>query len=206
MTMNSADDLASTARFLQPSAVGKFPLKINVHLELPRELYRYCTDLNRDVEKTENSAVSFTSPSIQKPHLTLAMGYCADVRSYEEVLRRVGVFSEETETQRVSLGAPYLKEPRKNYLFIDINESEQIISIKSKLQKLMQGVMIPLDWDVAMEPPHITIAYLKQSSLRLEELLHRYSLPPGAQCSFVAIANCGPRGSCLGSLRSFPLR
>ena len=203
--MNKANPTVSGATFFIPSNQNSFPLKLNIHFELPNKLHRYCTDANSEIEKLIKTDVSFTPPSIQKPHLTLSMGYCESLENYSNILRVVGEFSLVLRAINISLTAPYLKSPQNNYVFTNIVEIENIISIKRDLDVQIGHFMKPLNWNVIEEPPHITLAYLQSDQAQAASLIRGFQTPPSSVCEAISVSICGPRGSCLGSLLSFPL-
>lgn len=203
--MRLADSAATSARLLAPSGHGQFPLKINVHLELPVELLRHCINLNAKIGELTETEIDFRCPSLQKPHITLGMGYCTSAKNLQGVLCAVEHFCRNLPKVSISPQRPYLKLPKKNYLFIDLVECGEVIELKRQLDVVLVDNIIPMDWNVVEEPPHITIAYCRNPKSSLEEAVSKLSGSVGGTCESIGVSVCGPRGSCLGTLRSFPL-
>lgn len=204
--MNQAEQLANSSHFLIPSSRLQLPLKLNIHFEVEPHLLHYCVEANRIVGSNMSSEIDFAPPSIQKPHLTLAMGYCETETAYAELLILVQNIASELPAIQIKIGAPYFKGPKHNYLFIDIEPQDRIIELKRSIESRLGGLLSPLSWDVAGEPPHITLAYVRGDRQRAEESLSALPLLSSSSFTAISISASGPRGSCLGVMRRYELQ
>ncbi|MBK9726503.1 MAG: hypothetical protein IPO86_00130 [Saprospiraceae bacterium] len=180
--------------------------KINIHFPLRGEIANYCMQLNKEIQLITKSGVDFSPKSFQIPHLTLYMGFIANEKNYEAVLDEVYHFSQKMLPIKISSSIPYLKKPKRNYLFIDTEQSDYLIDLKLQLKEKVSKWIEPLNWDVVGETPHITVAYIRENFDAVEKLLENYRVGPDWIGDSFEISYGGPWGSCLGALRSFEFK
>ena len=188
----------------QPSQnFGNRGTKINIHLPLRGEISNYCIRLNQEIQKLTKSGVDFSPKSFQIPHLTLYMGFVINEQNYNSVLSEIFNMAQEMNPIEITPTKPYMKEPKKNYVFVDTEQSSQIIELKRTIKEKVSKWIEPLNWDVVSEIPHITVGYIKDNFDDIEELLQDYPLGTEWIGDCFEISYGGPWGSCLGSIRTF---
>jgi len=181
---------------------GKTETKINIHIPIRGLLHEYCFTTNEKVKSITQTEIDFGFNSFQIPHITLYMGYLKSDILFEELFKRLYIYSKKIVSFEIELTEPYLKEPRENYLFLDTYQSEKIIKLKHEIKEVVDDLIEPLEWDVAAEPPHITLAYIKKDQAMIKELLKSLKMPPKLNATAIEVSFCGSRGSCLGSIKS----
>lgn len=178
-------------------------VKINIHFPIRGNISNYCIELNSQIQAICESEIDFSPKSFQIPHLTLYMGFVSSQENYFRMIEEIYLFSKGLKTMEILPTRPYLKGPLNNYVFIDTEQSVEIIDIKRELKFRLSKWIEPLDWDVANETPHITIGYIKRGIREVEKLLEIQSVVPKWIADAIEVSYCGNRGSCLGSIRTF---
>ena len=184
---------------------GNKGTKINIHFPLRGDISNYCIRLNQEIQKITKSGIDFSPKSFQAPHLTLYMGFVHNEQNYTSILNELYNLAQEMNPSEIITRKPYLVEPKKNYIFLDTEQSFQLIDLKRTIKEKISKWMDPLSWDIVNEVPHITVAYIKDNFDEIEDLLREY--PVGAEWvgdSF-ELSYGGPWGSCLGSIRTFEI-
>ena len=188
----------------QPSQnFGNNGTKINIHFPLRGDISHYCIDINREIQKITKSGIDFAPSSFHVPHLTLYMGFIKNEDHYKRVLDSVHGFVLNMAPFEIIPTKAYVKEPKRNYIFIDTEQSQKIIEIKQRLKERVLQWIEPLSWDVVNETPHITVGYIKDNFETVEEMLEEYQIGPAWWADCIEVSYGGAWGSCLGSIRTF---
>jgi len=186
--------------------MGKLETKVNIHIPIRGHLSKYCFSVNDKVKSVTDTEIDFGFKSFQIPHITIYMGYLKSDAIFEELLERLYLYSSKISAFEITFTEPYLKEPKENYLFLDTYQSEKIIKLKQEVKDLIGDLIEPLEWDVVAEPPHITLAYIKRNQAAIKQLLRYFTPPPKLFANAIELSFCGPRGSCLGTIKSIELQ
>ena len=127
---------------------GHVGTKINIHFPLKGHISNYCIDLNREIQKIVPSGIDFSPNSYQIPHLTLYMGFVQDEESYTAIMDEIFAYSRNMRSFTIKTTKPYVKKPKGNYVFIDTEQSADLIKIKGIIRDKINRWMKPLSWDV----------------------------------------------------------
>ena len=179
------------------------PTKMNIHIPLRGSAFDYCFQLNAKILQVASSTINFGPSSFHIPHITINMGYLNNSADFIVALDSLYALAKEQNIFKIQLSKIYLKEPSKNYVFIDIDQIDRVFELKHIVSHRLGGLIMPLDWDVVNERPHVTVAYIEDNFNAVEDLLLNYPLGPECTADALEISFAGPKGSCLGSLRSF---
>ena len=199
------EDKSISHRYLAPHSDLRFPQKINVHFPLRGQLHRLALDVNRRINDKTSTEIDFSAKSFQVPHVTIYMGFVHDIEALQMLMEQTREFFGKRTPLRVSVTAPYLKQPRRNWVFIDLVESEDLIQLKTEFREAADPYMEPLSWDVVSEPPHITVGYIKSEFDAVARELEQFVVKNFFWLEAVELSFGGSRGSCLGSIRTFEL-
>lgn len=180
--------------------------KINIHIPIRGEANRFCIEANEAVRRVTKSDIDFSPNSFHIPHITLYMGYVNSESDFDLLMKKIHELSLTIPSTKMQLTKPYLKEPKKNYLFVDTNKSNELIKLKGEVKSLCGNLVEPLDWDVVGETPHITIAYIQSGFDQVNKLLPSFNREISLDFNAIEISYCGARGSCLGAIRAFELK
>jgi len=181
---------------------GRIETKINIHIPIRGDLSEYCIIVNDKIKSITNTEIDFGYTSFQIPHITLYMGYLRSEELYGELFKRLHEYSKRLHPFDITFSKPYLKKPKGNYLFLDTDQGEMIIKLKQEIKEILDDLIAPLDWDVVNEPPHLTLAYINAEQHKIEDLLKNIALPSKLNANAIEVSFCGPRGSCLGTIKS----
>lgn len=203
--MNSADPSINHL-LLNPTSRIDFPVKLNVHYCLPQAVFDAVIRLNQRIMEVAPSDISFAPKSFMLPHLTIYMGFCEDNHAIESTLEYFCRFVADLHPQKVSIGQPYLKHDRRNWVFTDIEPISRLIETKRLFSTGTEDFMTSLNWDVVNEPPHVTLAYIRENHDLVEDLLKNWDGPDTAIFDTVGISFAGARGSCLGHIKTVALK
>lgn len=179
--------------------------KINIHIPIRGEANRYCMEINKAVRQLTKSDIDFSPNSFHIPHITLYMGYVNSESDFDLAMEKIHQLTMSIPSTIIKLTKPYLKEPKKNYLFIDTNKTTELIKLKEEVKSVCNNIIEPLDWDVVGETPHITLAYIQNGFNQVNNLLSSFNRELTLDFNSIEISYCGPRGSCIGTIRAFEL-
>ena len=188
----------------QPKQNDNIPFtKVNIHISLRGDIVKYCFGLNKEVQSITKSQVDFSPASFQIPHLTIEMGYVKTERDFKNLMNDISDFAKELSAFEVVPQKPYLSKPKRNYVFVDTDKDELILTIKEKAKEKFKEWIVPLEWDVSKATPHITVGYITDNYDQVEELIEDYTTGPNWIANTIEISYTGSRGSCIGTIRSF---
>jgi 2'-5' RNA ligase len=199
------EDKSSFHRYLAPDSDLRFPQKINVHFPLRGQLHRLALDVNKRINDKTSTEIDFSAKSFQVPHVTIYMGFVHHIEDLQMLMEKTREFFSKRNPLKVSVTAPYLKQPRRNWVFIDLVESDDFIQLKTEFKEAVDPYMEPLSWDVVSEPPHITVGYIKSGFDAVANELEQFVIKNSFLLDAVELSFGGSRGSCLGSIRTFEL-
>ena len=199
------EDRSMFHRYLAPVGDLRFPQKINIHFPLRGRLHEFALSVNREILKIVPTEIDFSPASFQIPHVTVYMGFVKNLQDLQRLMRVTQEFSRNVCPMTVTVTNPYLKEPRRNWIFVDIVESKEFINLKLQFKELANTYLEPLVWDVVAEPPHITVGYIKTNLDTVEKELKKISVDDSFVLDAIELSFGGLRGSCLGSIRTFEL-
>lgn len=190
----------------QPSLDSNLNLsKINIHLPIRGEMQKYCIGLNQRIRTITETEIDLGPSSFKIPHLSLYMGFVDTETNFNRILEVLFDYSETLEPFFVSSASAYLKEPDKNYVFLGIDQIYEINVLKQEIRDRINKHIIPLDWDIMQEVPHITLGYINSNFVEVSNLLENHPRGPSWMADALEISFCGERGSCLGTIKAFEL-
>ena len=199
------EDKSILHRYLAPHSDLRFPQKINIHFPLRGQLHKLALDVNKRINDKTSTEIDFSAKSFQVPHVTIYMGFVHHIENLQMLMQQTREFFSKRNPLRVRVTAPYLKQPRRNWVFIDLVESQDFIELKSEFKQAADPYMEPLSWDVVSEPPHITVGYIKSEFDIVARELEQFAITDSFLLDAVELSFGGSRGSCLGSIRTFEL-
>jgi 2'-5' RNA ligase len=182
---------------------GNKNTKINIHIPIRGDMLNYCIEANEEILKITNSGVDFRPDSFQIPHITLYMGFVRTHEDFKNIMEEIYSFSKELESFEIFPTKAYLKEPKKNYIFIDTEQSQRIIELKKEIKNTLNKYIEPLTWDVVNETPHITIGYIKNDFYLVDDRISNLEIGPSFWADAIEVSFGGPWGSCIGTIRTF---
>lgn len=193
--------------YLIPTEKIEFPVKVNIHIPVRSYLYFECVKLNKQIMKIANSEISFLSSSFQIPHITLYMGFVITLENLQKTLEKTEEFTKTITSFQIKTSKPYLKRLKNNsnWVFLDVSPIDYVKNIKHRLQKQLGLYIEPLAWDVVEEPPHLTIAYIKENLIEVERVLNSWNINTASWTEAIEVSYAGARGSCIGSIRTYEL-
>ncbi|KAF0199762.1 MAG: Uncharacterized protein FD166_190 [Bacteroidetes bacterium] len=177
--------------------------KINIHFPLRGDISNYCIELNREIQRLTKSSIDFSPKSFQIPHLTLYSGFVTNENNFNSILNEIYELAQEMNPIEITPTRPILVKPKKNYIFIHTDQSNQINELKRDLKDRISKWIQPLGWDIISEAPHISIAYINNNYEEIEEFLEEYHIGSNWYGDSIEVSYSGPWGSCLGSIRAF---
>lgn len=180
-------------------------IKINIHFPIRGRMFSYCIETNQKILNITDSGIDFSAESFQIPHITLYMGFVKNDINLKKIMNELYDLSRELESFEIFPTQAYLKEPNKNYIFIDTKQSQQIINLKEKVKNRLDKYIIPLNWDVVNQTPHITIGYIKKDFQLTKELIEKFDAGPPFWAEAIEISFSGFLGTCIGTIRTFEL-
>lgn len=179
--------------------------KINIHIPIRGAANRFCMELNEAVRKLTVSNIDFSPSSFHIPHITLYMGYVNSNKDFDLVMKKIHDLTKTISSFKIQLTSLYLKNPNMNYLFVDTNKVNELIKLKREVKSLCGNLIEPLEWDVAGEIPHITVAYIQDQFEQVNKILPSFNRELTLDFSAIEISYCGPKGTCIGTIRAFEL-
>lgn len=180
-------------------------LKINIHIAIRGAIKNHCLNLNRLIQAETKSLIDFSESSYHKPHLTLYMGYVKKESDLKNIFIQLDRFSKKIKPFILKSKRAYIVEPENNFIFIDSNNVEKIMSLKKEIHLLTKKYFLPLSWDVLAAKPHITVGYITKDINKVRPILFNNSQEIKWSAEAIEISICGLKGSCLGTLKSFEL-
>jgi hypothetical protein len=166
-------------------------------------IWYQCSLINSGIIQIASSEISFAYTSIQKPHVTLSMGYCENLSDFFSVIREVAFIVTNIKPANCFVGKPYIKSPDNNYIFADVEPFSTILPIKKLLWESLSRYLRPLDWDVVQEKAHITLAYIADNKEKVSQYLENISPLGETLFKDVSVSFAGKRGTCLGTIKTF---
>lgn len=155
------------------------------------------------IQEITESQIDFEPASFQIPHLTVEMGYVKTDEEFKILMNELYTFAKGLSAFEVNTQKPFLKPVEKDYIFVGIAENEIIFEIKRKIKERLKKWIVPLEWDVSKGDPHITVGYIGNHYKEVEQMIEKYPVGPTWIANTIEISYTGPKGSCLGTIRSF---
>jgi 2'-5' RNA ligase len=191
--------------YLLPHERLEFPIKVNIHFPIRGSLHHDCIECNKKISEITKNEVSFDPTSFQIPHITLYMGFVENIGNLKLMLEATETYSRSIKPLEIQVSQPYISKPQNNWVFLDVQPSETIKTMKRDIQQTTGKYISPLSWDVVGGIPHITLGYVKHEQKIVEEMLSTAELTRTSLATAIEVSFGGARGSCLGSIKTFEL-
>ncbi len=121
------------------------------------------------------------------------------------MLYKTAEMAKQIKPQTLLLTSLYLREPKRNYLYVDIDKSYEIIELKKQVKENYGSLIIPTNWDVVQETPHITLANIVDKFDAVNEILPSFTERPILEFNAIEVSYGGPWGTCIGTIKTFDL-
>ena len=183
-------------------------VKINVHFVASEPLTSFCYEINQQIAKHNVGLINMSVESIIVPHISLFNGYVDNIESLEEVFRVVREYAQKTPCFYYDATNLYFKQRHKGasqYLFIDSLQTNYLSEQKEILDKLLQPVTTPNEWDMKSERPHLTVGCYRNITAKTREFIDSCGIIPSCKISQIGVSLSGKHGVCLSLLKAFDL-
>jgi hypothetical protein len=198
-------DISHRHMCCRPSDFLPFPVKVNVHFPLRGDLYQYATRVNEAVSGAASNEVRFEPSSFQLPHVTLIAGHVESETTFIHLLEATAGAAAALAPIQVTLGPPYAKARKGDWVFMDVNPVAELAEAKRTLARAVGPYLIPLSWDVTSEAPHVTVAFMQDGLNAPAEVLASFGNVVTGVLEAIEVSFVGARGSCLGTIRTYEL-
>jgi len=178
--------------------------KININIPIEGAAKQEVLDLNYILSKKKENQISFGLNNLQMPHITILIGYLSptktNYRIFEEKLRN---FCLKLKVFDVELGNIYKKHPDSNYVFLEIENSDKILELRSKLYGVMQNEIELVKWDILNEPAHITLGYFEKPLDNIDDIFLRKINNKNYPSRRMNLSLPGKYGTCLVNIGEY---
>lgn len=198
-------DPSITHRVTLPARELHFPQKLNLHLSLRGSLRNLAYKVNEFITKAGASEIRFSAASFLWPHVTLNLGWADSQSQLDELMSRLSQLSAKTNPLKLFATKLYAVEPKRSWVFVDVEPANSIISLKRELEAKVRDVLRPVEWDVINQSPHITVGYVKGSLTASLPSLEFFGENTSSTVDSFGISFCGARGTCVGKIQEYDL-
>jgi hypothetical protein len=188
-----------------PAGFLSFPVKVNVHFPLRGNLNRYAMRVNEAVTSAAPNEICFGPSSFQLPHITLMAGHVESEAKFVSLLNATAGAAAGLAPIEVTVGPPYGKPPRGEWVFMDVRPVVVLGEAKHTLGSALRPYLTPLSWDMKSEPPHVTVAFVHEGLIAPVEVLASFGDAVTGILDAIEVSFVGARGSCLGTIRTYEL-
>ena len=175
-----------------------FPMQINIHFCLEKELYAEIKTLNQMLV-VNGSDIDFTKKHI--PHLTVLLGNVPSLQNYTEILKGISKIASQIKKQKIVIYNPYRVTPKKNFVFIDVAPKNKIKMIKYAFFDEIKKYMHFSYYGRPKVSPHITLGYIENLSDEIENTITNIRIKhTSSVISKIGISPASDKGTCLKEL------
>jgi len=184
-----------------------FPVRVTVHLPVKGRLGKACADANSRLLENHETDIDFSTSSFQIPHITLHTGLVWSQDDLEKAMLAVSAAASDCSPFDYPVSTPYLKEPYRKWLFVDVNELSPIETVRNRVRAYVGDSLDPLNREEPDELPHITLAHFvdpfPEEEAEIEALSANF--PTSGTAQTLGISFGGTWGCCLGTIREYDL-
>ncbi|MDQ1240204.1 MAG: hypothetical protein QG577_2390 [Thermodesulfobacteriota bacterium] len=177
-------------------------MKININFPLTKEALSLVRRINTWYLDNGETEIVFTD-SGPYPHLTLLMGDIAPDKLEEMMCRIIGLLNT-ISPPTVYFTAPHRPASDSRFVFLGVKRPDCLHELKEQMAECMVGIFTPSEHGGIDIAPHVTVAYLTQSSnyspFRLENCTKTKWIPDR-----IAVSQTGKHGTCIKNLDVFEL-
>jgi len=180
----------------------EFPSRVNISYLLQGKPLEYAREANAEIF-VRGGEFEFSPRGQAIPHVTMLMGEVKSLQDLEELFDVVAKASFEFENIDFELSAPYFRDARRKFVFVDTNPQESFLKQRRLLQEWV-GPLLKIDhYGNAENVSHITLGYndLGNDATLLAHISS--SAPIAGKASQLQVARTGARGTCIETLRTF---
>jgi len=131
------------------------------------------------------------------------MGYVCSTVKYEQIVGAVNELAKDTQSFELRLLRPFIKEPDRNYIFVEVLENEALKRLRFIVNSKIHELLEPLPWDVFQEAPHVTVGFVRKNVNTIEDMISAFPSGPIMTAESIDISVCGIHGTCIGTMKSF---
>lgn len=180
--------------------------KIDVHFIVSEPLTSFCFDVNQNIRKHNIGFINMGVESIVVPHISLFMGFVDSHEMLERIFSTVHLYVKNLLPFTLVPTCMYFKGAAPSapqYLLIDSLQNDFIMHQKEELDKMLNGIVYPLDWNMKEERAHITVGCYKNITSSVREIVEAHNTIPPCKISQIGISISGKCGVCLSLLKVF---
>lgn len=184
-------------------------MKIDVHFIVSEPLNSFCVNLNRKIQHVNQGLIHMGREAIILPHISIFMGYVTSYQMLDLLISNVGTYAQSQSPFCIDPTSMYFKGLTKNapqYLFIDFLQNQYITEQKRKLSALLKDIVLPMDWNMEEEPPHITVGCYNKITEKALSIIDENGIIPPCMISQIGVSVSGNKGVCLGLLKVYQLQ
>ena len=160
-------------------------MRINVNLPLTGNSRKVARFINKHVTSEVGSKIDF-SDGFTYPHI--------NENDVEFIAKNVELISKKERLGKFAFTGVYRPEDTSKYLFMRLENPEEIVSLKRKIYDLVSHKISPLKHGGV---PHVTIAYLDSIEKHIEiEAFNAIDWKP----EYIAISMVGDNGTCIDDI------
>lgn len=184
-------------------------IKIDVHFIVSEPLNSFCINLNQKIQHVNQGLIHMGREAIILPHISIFMGYVTSYQMLDSLISSVGTYAQSQSQFCIAPTTMYLKGVTKNapqYLFIDLLQNQYITEQKRKLSEYLKDIVLPINWDMEEEPPHITVGCYNKITEKTLSIIDENRIIPPCMISQIGVSVSGNKGVCLGLLKVYQLQ
>lgn len=172
-----------------------FPLRTNISFMLSDGVRKEVRKLNSIIVKDGFAEIDFSAVSAPLPHITLLMGEVDHLQDLKTLIQALTSFSQHQAPIDYRIGKPYLRDPSRNFIFVDTVPQEQFRLLRLELDQILSRF---IDCDMHGGPKnvsHITLGYAHGVYPGIQKLV-QVARPVVGVAETFQVAETGIRGTC----------
>lgn len=182
----------------------EFPTRLDISLRLDGSLLEAVRRVNESIVAAGFDEVCLSPDGGAIPHVTLLMGEVGTPEDFERLSDAVERFSRANEAFEISLGSPYLREPLRRYVFMDVLPVERFRAMRFALHDVLAGLIECEPRGGPDNASHVTVGYAESRQRDLDVVLAAGAVGTG-RASAVQLCAVGARGTNVPRYREFAL-